>query len=316
MAKLILFFISLFVLSISSFSCRYKTKETDNNQDINKTITKQVTIGNNNYTFAFPDSREIFRIDTVRFFENENLKIVSLSRFRDSITSATEINHGFDFIDVFMIDTLKSELQRIFTDTVYNSVECSYLEFEKGFPKKILIYTDAEGIDTVASKGMLIYNSSFQNNINLVKYFDSGKPVVSKLNGNEQYVIMTYDNYWGIFTFPDQITYLKDIYTFEKDSLVIVNDQYKYIFENQSADLRKKFDKYKYEINSGRKLQEKQYPLYKEMVGIFLNMLSINEIDNINDFWNSEKEYLVKHLREDQFLDLNNFVKRIEIIGK
>jgi len=152
LAKLILFFISLFVLSISSFSYRYKTKEIDKNPDTNKTITKQVTLGNKNYTFAFPDSREIFRIDTVRFFENDNLKIVSLSRFRDSITSASEINHSFDFIDVFMIDTLKSELQRIFADTVYNSVECSYLEFEKRFPKKILIYTNAEGIDTVASK--------------------------------------------------------------------------------------------------------------------------------------------------------------------
>ncbi|MEO6694255.1 MAG: hypothetical protein ABIY50_03640 [Ignavibacteria bacterium] len=262
------------------------------------------------FSVEYDKPRRIFKIDKQDLNGDSVKEIIVMSVAKDTTEKYNDY-YNFDMLEVFSLSQEKKKFVKILSETVDYATTCMYEDLESNRNKQILIATYTGGNDAIVSNGMFVYNMTSADKIDLVKYFDSGDPKIENAGKDNSKVIFVSDEFWGVMPMVNVISFVKEIYRLENNKLVIKNSEYADYYENIIKDLKVKYHDVKREIESGAKLKDLPYPLYREAAEVIVNYYSKDDMDGLKSFWDEEKNTLQKNTSHEEFTDLNNFINKV-----
>jgi hypothetical protein len=274
-----------------------------------------ISAGGVQFKITYDKPRQIYRIESVDLNNNGIDEVIVLSVIKEESELDFTSFYNFDMIQVFTLDSNENNYVKILSDTVDYSVQCSYRNLRNDGQKQVIVKTNTGGNNVIASAGMIVYDMNDRDSLKLIKRIDYGDPEIQDINKDGVFEIVVKDYYWGTMTHIDLINFVKDIYVMEGDGLERRNSDYGNFFNEKINDTKKRYDDTKNKIQSGVKISPTEYPLYKECAEIVINYWSKDDGTNLKKFWDEESSFLKKNLPEDQFVDLQNFIKNVIPIG-
>lgn len=294
------------------FSCNKKNesgqgeikKEAKDRSEISSAGVKESGV---EFKIEYNLPRKFYRIDKEDLNKDGSNEIVVLSVGKDTSEKFNDY-YNFDMIEVFKLNDRRDKYIKIFTDTVDYSTDCTYEDLQENGRKQIIVKTNSGGNNTVSSKGMFLYNMNDSGIIGLIKYFDTGDPVIADLIKDGKKEIILTDEYWGVMPQVNVINYTKSIFEFQNDKLILKNRDFGKYFDEQIKILKDKYYGVKKKVEMGMQMHDMSYPLYREAAEVIVNYYSKEDMQGLKKFWDEEKESLQKNIPQDEFEDLKNFV--------
>lgn len=300
----------------------YSCSETkDNNSDMEvKSLTENnkggnvssagVKEGGHEFSVHYQMPRRIYRLDK-EDLNNDGIKeIIVMSVLKDSNDKYNEY-YNFDMIEVFSLDSIKQSYIKILSDTVDYSRECKYAELSDDNSRQMLVVTNSGGNDSVTSGGMFVFEMVSKDSINLLKYFETGAPIVKDLKNDGKNELLVSDLFYGVMPQKDAVKYISGIYRIKNHDLVLMNSEYPEFYDIEIDKLLENFYGLKKKVEMGMQPLDLAYPLYRETSEILVNYYSKGDLKNLKKFWEEEKDGLKNNLPETEYLDLNNFVLKL-----
>lgn len=311
MKKIIL---HILIFSAVIFISCTKTKE-DNSRLTPQTEIKEkenlssagVKEGGTEFTVEYFQPRKIYKIEKQDLNNDGNKEIMVMSVMKDSAEIYSDY-YNFDMLEVFVLDPGKKSFVKVLSDTVDYSESYSFVDLGNDSMKQMLINTNLGGNDKIASRGMFVYGMRADNKINLIKYFDTGDPKVEDIKKDGTKEIMVSDLFYGVLPQQDAIDFVKEIYKFENQDLVLRNNEFGEFYDNKLKELLGNYSGVRKKAEMGMQLTDMAYPLYMQAAEVIINYYAKGDMKNLRTFWDSEKEFLEKNLPQDEFLDLSNFI--------
>ena len=307
-----LFIISL-LFAINFSSCT-KSKENSskinsqsgikNKENLNSAGVKE---GANEFTVSYAQPRRIYKIEKEDLNNDGNKEIIVLSIAIDSTDKSNDF-YNFDMMEVFSLDPEKKSFVKIFSDTVDYSNDCYFVDLANDTTKQILIGTSAGGNDSITSNGMFVFDMIAEGKINLLKYFDSGAPVVKDIKNDGSKEILVSDLFYGVMPQAEAVNFVKQIYKLENRNLVERNADFKEFYDAEINKAKENYYGMKRKVEMGMQTLNLSYPLYREAAEVIINYYAKGDEVNLKKFWDEEKESLKKNIPENEFMDLNNFI--------
>lgn len=254
--------------------------------------------------------RKIYKIEKEDLNNNNSKEIIVLSVIKDTTQKYVSF-FNFDMIEIFSLDKEKGKFEKIFSDTVDYSTECRFESLDKNGFKQILINTNTGGNNKITSNGMFIFGMNDSGKVKLVNFFDSGDPVIEDIRKDSTKQILVSDEYWGVMPEPNVIGYVKDIFEFENNELVIKNSEFGDFYDNKIVELKEKYYGLKKKVEMGMQPVNLAFPLYREAVEVIVNYYAKGDIQGLAKFWNEEKDSLQNNIPADEYTDLSNFVFKV-----
>lgn len=311
MEKIIL---NILIFSAVLFVSCTKTKE-ENSKLTSQTEMKGkgnlssagVKEGETEFTVEYFQPRKIYKIEKMDLNNDGNKEIMVMSVIKDSSDIYNKY-YNFDMLEVFVLDPDRKSFVKILSDTVDYSESYSFVDLGNDSMKQMLINTNLGGNDKIASRGMFVYGMTPDNKINLIKYFDTGDPKVEdiKKDGNKE--IMVSDLFYGVLAQQDAIDFVKEIYKFENQDLILRNNEFGEFYDNKITELLGNYSGVKKKAEMGMQLSDMAYPLYMQAAEVIINYYAKGDMKNLRMFWDTEKVFLEKNLPQDEYLDLSNFI--------
>jgi len=294
-----------------------KTKEENNTSTLNKELQTKENISSAGekesgveFNVEYIKPRRIYKIEKQDLNNDGNKEIIVLSVAKDTAEKYNDY-YNFDLLEVFALNSEKKRFIKILSDTVDYSTECKFEDLAKDSNKQIIVETFSGGNDAIASKGMFIYNMTSPEQIELLKYFDSGDPQIEDLNKDSAMAILVSDEFWGVMPQVNVISFVKEIYKLENDKLVVNNSEYGKFYEDKIIDLKEKYYGVKRKVEMGMQMGDMSYPLYREAAEVIVNYYAKEDISGLKKFWDEEKDTLEKNISYEEFTDLSNFVNKV-----
>lgn len=266
--------------------------------------------GGHEFTVHYQMPRRIYRLDKEDLNDDGNKEIIIMSVLKDTSEKYNDY-YNFDMIEVFSLDSVRQSYIKIFSDTVDFSKECNYSKLSDDNTRQMLVVTNSGGNDSVTSGGMFIFDMVSKDKINLLKYFDTGAPIVKDLKNDGRNELLVSDLFYGIMPQNNAVTYVSGIYRIENHDLVLRNSEFPEFYDLEIDKLKENYYALKKKIELGMQPVNLAYPLYREASEIMINYYSKGDLKNLKTFWDEEKEDLKKSLQENEFIDLNNFISKL-----
>jgi hypothetical protein len=266
--------------------------------------------GGHEFSVHYQMPRRIYRLDK-EDLNNDGIKeIIVMSVLKDTSDKFNDF-YNFDMIEVFSLDSIKESFVKILSDTVDYSRECNYAELGNDKSRQMLVVTNSGGNDSVTSGGMFVFEMVSKDSINLLKYFETGAPIVKDLKSDGNNELIVSDLFYGVMPQNNAVTYVSGIFRIENHELVQKNSDYPEYFDTHIDQLKENYYGLKKKIEMGMQPGNLAYPLYKEACEIIVNYYSKGDLKDLNKFWDEEKNYLKNSIEETEFLDLNNFILKL-----
>jgi hypothetical protein len=179
------------------------------------------------------------------------------------------------------------------------SIEYKNFTDNDGEVALIGVETFTGGNDPVISCGLIVYQ--FQKDGELKEVFKSlnGSPALKEITGDDDYEVVVYTEYWpSVFVHVDVIGYANEVYMWSDGSYILYNKPVPSLYE----DLKKS----SYETYKGLKSGEIKRDEHRNGIDIMVAVaeyliacLKGGEEELLDEFWDSEGEYLEKTLPEE-----------------
>ncbi|MBV6477857.1 MAG: hypothetical protein HGGPFJEG_00602 [Ignavibacteria bacterium] len=258
------------------------------------------------FSIEYELPRKFYKIEKVDLNSDGKNEIIVFSTLKDSVEKFVSF-YNFDMIEIFVLDSALSKYKKVLSDTVDYSENYYFEDLAKNGIKQILIQTNSGGNDAVASRGMFIYEMD-RDAVRLVKYFDTGDPVLKDLKNDGRKEILVTDVFWGIMPHVNVIYYTAGIYKYENGDLKLVNPEFGEYYEGRLKELKEKYYGIKKKVEMGMQPVDLSYPLYREAAEVFVNYIAKGDLAGLKKFWDEEKNSLKDNLPEDEFKDLENYI--------
>lgn len=253
--------------------------------------------------------RKFYKIEKEDLNNDGYKEVIVFSVHKDTAEKYNDY-YNFDLFEVFSLDNEKKKYVKILSDTVDYSTDYSFEDLEKNGYRQLLISTNSGGNDAVVSKGMFIYSMKNYDKPMLIKYFDTGDPVIEDIKNDGTKEILIKDEYWGVMPQVNVINFISGIYNFENNNLVLKNSDHGEFYEDKLAELKDKYYGIKRKVEMGMQMSDMSYPLYREAAEVIINYYAKGDMKGLKKFWDEEKDDLEKNIPQDEFNDLNNFIKK------
>ena len=281
-----------------------KKSSTGNKNEISSAGVKEHGV---EFNIEYELPRRFFKIEKVDLNNDGKKEVIVFSTIKDT-TLHYDSFYNFDMVEVFAIDSNAGNYKKILSDTVDYSEKYYFEDLEKNGLKQILIQTNSGGNDIVISKGMFIYEMNKPDDIRLVKYFDTGDPVLADLKNDGMKEILITDEFCGVMPHLNVIYFTSGIYKYVTGDLSLNNSDYADYYDNKLNDLKEKYFGVKRKVEMGMQPMDLAYPLYREAAEVFVNYIAKGDFAGLKKFWEEEKNSLKTNLPEDEYKDLENFI--------
>jgi hypothetical protein len=267
------------------------------------------------FNIEYEEPRKIYKILKEDMNGSGSNEIIILSIAREEEYNTYDY-YNFDMVEVFVLDEDDKTYKKVLADTVDYSKECIVESLDGSSQKQMMIKTYTGGNNIVSSSGMFIYGMTSPLKIEQLKYFDSGDPQLNDIDKNNEKEILISGEYTGMIPNVNIITYIKDIYSLDKNKLVRSNSRYGSYFDARINASMDRYRSYKDKLLMGMEARDFSYPLYTEAVEIILSHHAKGDNSGMMKFWNEEKEFLQKNITYDEFFDLKNLITKLQPVAE
>jgi hypothetical protein len=272
--------------------------------DLNSAGVKESGI---EFNVQYEQPRRIFRIDKEDLNNDGNNEIIVTSVVKDPDERFSDY-YNFDMLEVFALNSDKSSYVKISSDTVYYSEDCIFADLGNDEKKQMLVMTNSGGNEVITSKGMFVFDMTSGDKISLLKYFDTGNPVIADVKNDGNKEILISDLFYGVMPQLNAIVYVKQIYMLEGQELVEKNSEFKVFYDSVIAKTLEEYYGTRRKVEMGMQPGNMSYPLYREAAEVIVNYYAKGDEINLKKFWDEQKEFLKNNIPEAEFVDLYNFV--------
>lgn len=266
--------------------------------------------GESEFTVSYPEPRRIYRIDKEDLNNDGNKEIIVLSVAKDTGEQYNDY-YNFDRMEIFVLNRQEKKYVKILSDTVDYAVSCDFVKLGRDSSEQILIKTNLGGNNDIVSRGLFVYDMSAPDKISLLKYIDSGSPEIADLKNDGNNEILVSDLYYGIMPQINAINFVKEIYKFENNKLVIRNKEFENFYDDKIKGLLENYYGLKRKVEMGMQPVNLAYPLYREAAEVMVNYLAKGDTLDLKKFWDEEKQSLKKNIPQEEYTDLNNFILKV-----
>lgn len=307
----------IYVMLVSSliFSCGKKESDktalekTETDTAGHSITSAGIKEGSHEFSVEYSMPRRIYKIEKKDLNNDGGKEVIVLSVSKDPNDKFNDY-YNFDMMEIFALDQDKQKYVKTFSDTVDYSEDCFFIDLAGDSTNQILITTNSGGNDKIMSEGMFVYSMNSSNSIELLKYFDTGSPEVTDLNNDGRKEILVSDLFYGVMPQPEAVSFVKEIYKFEKGKLVRSNGEFQGFYEDKLKELLENYRGLKKKVESGMQLADLSFPLYREASEVIVNYYAKGDMKGLKKFWDEEMESLKRNIQPDEFIDLNNFVTK------